>query len=201
MFKGNKGYLVRLIEGKVGQESIIPQCFSDPDLLSGECNAMMPVHNPDSFLCAFSKSCLVAKLISKKVKVDLEKAPSQSYEQLLADGDALFEQESEPAVVVLPENDEITARQKLRAHVVSISIAPPPINPFRKNSLRSIILDILSRDWITLGELRAAVVALKPNIKCLDLVIGQVTNIATQEQNGYRVVEAFKKYRAFNREE
>ena len=205
-FKGDRSLLVKVLEGKVGQTP--PPCFSDPDLESGVCNPMLPLRRDEPFLCAFHKSCLAARLIASQVpfqrvkEIAGSRSPSTSpltqYEELLAEGDVIFDRP--PIEPSIDENEEILIRQKLRAQVVAMNLTPVR-NSFRKKSLRFIILDILNREWISLDELRAAVIAIKPSTKCLDLVIGQVTNIATQERNGYRIVEAFGKYRAFGRED
>jgi len=199
-FAGNKELLIKVIEGREGQGKIIPNCFSDPLLESGTCNPLLPLRSGEPCLCAFHKSCFAAKLLSYKIpaKEIINNGKNLTYEELLALGDVVFDQS--PIEPTVSEAEETKTRQKLRAQVVSMNLSPAR-NPFRKNSLRFIILDILSRDWISLKDLRAAVIVLKPSTKCLDLVVGQVTNIATQEQNCYRIVETFGKYRAFRRED
>jgi hypothetical protein len=197
-FHGDKKLLIKAVEKRDCHSKIIPKCFSDPLLESGVCNPLLPLKKEEPHLCAFHKSCLVALLISHKVSAGDIIQPGQSYEELLAIGDEIFD--VVPPEPTVGKEEDASIRQKLRAHIVSMNLAPVK-NPFRKNSLRNIILDVLSRDWISLNDLCAAVIALKPGTKCLDLVIGQVTNIATQEQMCYRIVEAFGKYRAFGRED
>lgn len=198
-FRGDKKLIVKAVEGRDCHDKIIPVCFSDPKLESGMCNPLLPIREEEPCLCAFHKSCLIAKLLSHKVSISAnEIIKGQTYEELLAVGDEIFDHpQSEPT---MDEVDEIRTRQKLRAQIVSMNLEAVK-NPFRQNSLRHIILDVLSRDWISLKDLKATVIALKPNTKCLDLVIGQVTNIATQEHNKYRIIEAFGQYRAFGRED
>lgn len=195
-FKGDRQRLIQIVEGitePVNSEQI-PPCFSDPNLESGICNPQLPLAEGEPCECAFSKSCLVAKLLSVNIPINAVKCAQKPYEQVLAEADELFERQQQPI-----ESDATTEqadRQHLRAHVASVSLQPPP-NTFRKNSLRRLVLDILIRDWITLGDLKAAVLSLRKDAARIESVIGQVTSLTTQEANGYRIVESFGKYKAF----
>lgn len=206
-FKGDREKLVEIVDGYPGLadylrserakgKQLIPySCFSDPDLESGVCNPHLPLKPGEPHLCSLHKTCLVAKLLSCGVRVDYMAARERPYEEILAEADALFDQQPEEDA---PEaGDEIKDRQTIRGHSLSISLQPPE-NPFRRNSIRRLVLDILSRDWITLNDLKAILMS-KKGIRRLDLIIHQVTSIATQESYGYRIIESMGKYKAFKR--
>jgi len=203
-FKGDKKRLIQVVEGMTGPlvnqngKSIIPPCFSDPNLESGVCNPLLPlrVDRGEPCECIFVKSCLVAKLLSVNIPINAVKAAHKPYEQVLAEADELFEQRQEQEKV--DPNVEIRDRQHLRAHVASI-VLQPPLNPFRKNSLRRLVLDLMTKDWITLGDLKAAVLALRPDAARLDQVIQQVTALTAQEAGNYRILEQFGKYKSFRK--
>lgn len=198
-FRGDKLRLIRAVEG-FGEDftdaNTIPPCHSDPNLESGICNPQLPLTSSEPCECVFAKSCLVAKLLSCGIPVNVAKAAQKPYEQVLAEADELFErqqrsvQEADPSI-------ELVDRQHARAHVASIPLQPP-VNPFRRHSLRRLVLDLLIRDWTTLGDLKAAVLSVRNDAARLDTVIAQVTSLATQETNNYRIVESFGKYKAFS---
>lgn len=201
-FKGDREKLVEIVDGYPGlaeylrKRSMIPKgCFSDPNLESGVCNPHLPLKDNEPHLCALHKSCLVAKLLSSGIPCSAFEARDKPYEEVLAEADALFDQPLEDDT---PEaNDEAKDRQVIRAHALSISLLPP-VNPFRKNSIRRLVLDIFSRDWITLNDLKA-ILQSKKGIRRLDLIIHQVTSVATQEHYGYRIIESMGRFKAFKR--
>jgi hypothetical protein len=202
-FKGDREKVVEIVDGYPGlaeyirKRQIVPRCFSDPNLESGVCNpglALDPKKN-EPHLCAFAKSCLVAKLLSCGIKCSPFEAREKPYEEVLAEADALFDQE--PDEETPGEADETKDRQIIRGHSLSISLQPP-VNPFRKNSIRRLVLDILARDWISLSDLKAVLMS-KKGIKRLDLIVHQVTSIATQEHYGYRIIESMGRFKAFKR--
>lgn len=201
-FKGDREKLVEIVDGYPGlaehlrQRKIVPySCFSDPDLESGVCNPHLPLKGGEPHLCSIYKTCLVAKLLSCGIPCSPFEARDKTYEEILADADALFDQ---PPEETTPEAaDEVRDRQQIRGQALSISLQPP-VNPFRKNSIRRLILEVLSRDWISLNDLKAILIS-KKGARRLDLIIHQVTSIATQESYGYRIIEAMGKYKAFLR--
>jgi hypothetical protein len=200
-FKGDREKLVEIVDGYPGladylrKRQIVPRCFSDPNLESGVCNPHLPLKGNEPHLCAFHKSCLVAKLLSNGIKCSPFEAREKPYEEILAEADALFDQP--PDEDAPGETDETKDRQTIRGHALSISLQPP-LNPFRKNSIRRLVLDILSRDWISLADLKAVLMS-KKGIKRLDLIVHQVTSIATQEHYGYRIIESMGRFKAFKR--
>lgn len=193
-FAGDREALVKSVEGRDIASSCLPTCFSDPDLESGMCNPNMPLRCGESYQCAVAKSCLVAKLASLGQAVT-EETGAQSYSEILANADILFEGRTLPEASSL--SDEID-RLELRAFVFSIPLQPPR-NPFRTDSLRRQVLDILSRTWISLDDLRARLLTLRADIRRLDLVVSQVTSITSQEMYGYRILEMYGRYRAVER--
>lgn len=196
-FKGDKQRLIQIVEGTnepVLAESI-PYCFSDPNLESGICNPHLPLQEGEPCECVFAKSCLVAKLLAENISINAVKCAKKPYEQVLAEADELFEKQQSEHVDVSTEQLD---RQHLRAHTTSISLQKPN-NPFRKNSLCRLVLDILIRDWITLGDLKAAVLSLRKDAARIDSIIGKVTSLITQEANGYRILESFGKFKAFKK--
>lgn len=196
-FRGDKQRLIQVVEGLSDKVSAaqIPPCFSDPNLESGICNPQLPLQDGEPCECVFAKSCLVAKLLSVNIQINALKCVKKPYEQVLAEADELFERQQP---LEADASTEQTDRQHIRAHVASLPLQPP-LNPFRKNSLRRLVLDILIRDWITLGDLKAAVLSLRKEASRLDSVIGQVTSLSTQEENSYRIVESFGRFKAFRK--
>lgn len=208
-FKGERETLIGVVDGYPGLVKhiqarrlrdgvdLVPWCFSDPNLESGVCNPNLPLKENEPHLCSLHKSCLIAKLLSCGIKCDPFKAREKPYEEVLAEADALFDQEPEDSTP--EERDELLDRQTIRAQAHAVTLQPPP-NAFRKNSVRKLILDILSRDWISLKDLKAVVATTgKMNVRRLDLILHNVTSIATQEEKGYRIVESNGKYKAFRR--
>jgi len=198
-FKGDRKKLVSLVDGKLGVEvpdKLIPACFSDPNLESGICNPLLPLKKGEPHLCALHKSCLIAKLLSRSIQFPFMEARNKSYEEILSEADQLFDcpPEEDPSIADTERQD----RQSLRAQVLSVPLEPP-FNPFRRNSLRRFLLEILSQDWISMRDLRAILMSKKEGIRRFDLVIGQVTSLGTQEHHGYRIVESAGKYKAFRR--
>lgn len=207
-FKGDREKLIEMIDGFEGLAEylrteqakgrvLVPPCFSDPDLESGVCNPNLPLKACEPHLCSMHKSCLVAKLLSSGIKADFMAAREQPYEEILAEADALFDQQLEEEAPGY-QADEIKDRQAIRGQSLSISLQPPE-NPFRKNSIRRLVLDILARDWISLNDLKAILATTRGVIRRLDLIIHQVTSIATQESYGYRIIESMGRYKAFRR--
>jgi hypothetical protein len=200
-FKGDREKLVEIVDGYPGladylrKRQIVPRCFSDPNLESGVCNPHLPLKGNEPHLCAFHKSCLVAKLLSCGIKCGPFEAREKPYEEILASADALFDQPPEDETFV--DMDETKDRQTIRGQALSISLQSP-VNPFRKNSIRRLVLDILSRDWISLTDLKAVLLS-KKGIKRLDLIVHQVTSIATQDHYGFRIIEALGRFKAFRR--
>lgn len=195
-FRGDKRRLIQVVHGStLVPNDKIPYCFSDPNLESGICNPNLPLREGEPGFCALAKSCLVAKALAVKIPVDSFKCGEKEYDEILAECDALFDIENAPQPNPAMESSD---RQKLRGHAVSISVMAPS-NPFRKRSLRRAVLDILSQNWISLADLKAAMLSLNTDAKRLDLTISQITSIASQEDNGYRIVEAFGKFKAFHR--
>lgn len=197
-FKGDKQRLIQVVQGVTEpyDPDIIPPCFGDPNLESGVCNPLRTLAEGEPGECVFAKSCLVAKMLASNIPVDVFKCRDKSYEQVLSEADELFEKKQK---VVEPDpGSEQEDRQHLRAHIASVALRPP-INPFRKNSLRRLVLDILGNGWVTLGDLKATVLAIRPDATRLDIVIGQVTSLTTQEANAYRILESFGKYKAFRK--
>lgn len=198
-FRGDKKRLIGLIDGKRGvvyPDKLIPFCYSDPNLESGVCNPLLPLRDGEPHLCALYKSCLAAKLLSEGVAVNYMEARDRPYEEILADADQLFDRPSDDTDAT--NQTEILDRNTIRAHALSITLQPPP-NPFRRNSLRRSVLDILSRDWVSLNDLKAILLTKKGEIRRADLVISQVTSLSTQETSGYRIVESMGRYKAFRR--
>ena len=202
-FKGDREKLVEIVDGHPGlaehlrENKLIPySCFSDPDLESGVCNPHLPLRDGEPHLCALHKSCLIAKLLSRGIRVDFMDARERPYEEILAEADQLFDHPSEDEEQ--PAGEEDKDRQTIRGQVLSISLQPP-LNPFRRNSIRRFALDILTRDWVSFKDLKAILTSSKHGVRRLDLIIHQVTSIATQEQFGYRIVESMGKYKAFKR--
>ena len=205
-FQGDKDHLIEIVDGypglakhlkakrAAGQEHV-PFCLSDPNLESGVCNPHLPLKPGEAHMCAFVKTCLVAKMLSCGIQTDFMTAADKPYEEILAEADALFDQPAEEEGT--STSDEIKDRQLIRGHSLSISLQPP-VNPFRKHSIRRLVLDILSRDWISLSDLKAILTSTK-GIRRLDLIIHQVTSVATQENYGYRIIEAMGRYKAFKR--
>lgn len=207
-FKGDREKLIEIIDGFPGLANhlrseqakghvLVPNCFSDPDLESGVCNPNLPLKACEPHLCSMHKSCLVAKLLSAGVKMDTVATREQPYEEILAEADVLFDQPPEEEASDY-QADEVKDRQAIRGHSLSISLQPPD-NPFRKNSIRRLVLDILARDWISLNDLKAILASTRGIIRRLDLIIHQVTSIATQESYGYRIIESMGRYKAFRR--
>lgn len=199
-FKGDKERLIQIVEqlaSPIKDPKIIPPCFSDPNLESGVCNPQLPLRENELAECVFAKSCLVAKLLSCSIPIQAVKCAKKSYAEVLAESDELFERQQtlNPPDMVTNEADD---RQKLRGHGASIPLQPP-VNPFRKNSLRRLVLDVMTRNWVSLGDLKATLFSLVPDATRIDQAIAQVFFVGTQEANNYRVVEAFGKYKAFRR--
>lgn len=201
-FQGDREKLVEIVDGKPGtaehlrEKKLIPySCFSDPDLESGVCNPLLPLKDGEPHLCALYKSCLIAKLLSRGIKVDFMDARERPYEEILAEADQLFDHPPEEDT---PATEDDRDRHVIRGQVLSISLQPP-VNPFRRNSIRRFALDVLSRDWVSFKDLKAILTTSKHGVRRLDLIIHQVTSIATQEQFGYRIVESMGKYKAFRR--
>lgn len=192
-FKGDKRALVKMVEGHNIPAATIPACFSDPDLESGMCNPNMPLRCGEAYQCSVAKSCLAAKLASLG-QVLPENIKSRSYSEILADADILFEGRTLPEISITEDAD----RLELRAFVFSIPLRPPK-NPFRADSMRRQILDILSRGWISLADLKARLLTMRADVRRLDLVISQVTSITSQEMYSYRIIEAHGRYRAVER--
>ena len=207
-FRGDPEKLVEVVDGYAGLADylrserakgrrMIPWCFSDPNLESGVCNPGVPLDpkKNESHLCALHKACLVAKLLSCSIPCNPFEARERPYEEILADADQLFDQEPEDST---PEvRDTLVDRQTIRAEAHAINLQMP-VNPFRNNSVRKLILDILSRDWVSLADLKA-IISSKHGIRRLDLILHNVTSIATQEQHAYRIVESGGKFKAFRR--
>ena len=197
-FRGDKERLIHLVDAAKCPASVIPTCFGDPDFESGMCNPNMPLRPGETFQCAVSKSCLVAKMITAHIAVKPTEARERSYQDILADADALFDEPSSDAT----DNDPATEgsdRNALRAHAVSISLSKPPPNPYRRGSMRRLVLDILGREWIALPDLKARMLSLKADIRRFDLIVGQVTSVSSQETYGYRILETFGRYKAVAR--
>jgi hypothetical protein len=197
-FKGDKQRLIEIVEGL--SESIptskIPPCFSDPNLESGVCNPQLPLHEGEPYECALAKSCLVAKLLSMNIPINAIHCSKKSYEQVLAESDELFARQESPQYNAVQEQND---RQRVRAHGVSISLQPA-VNPFRRDSLRRLVLDIFIRNWTTLGDVKATVLSLRKEAATkVDAVIAQVTALTAQEAHGYRIVESFGRYKCFKR--
>lgn len=186
----DRAKIVRAVQGKIIPDSKIPACFSDPHLDSGVCNPHLPLRHGEKIQCALVKSCLAAKLCAAGL-VDIQTAMDSTYDALLAHGDSLFDQQQ------VPPGDEFTDRQKLRGHVVSMPVVPP-VNPYRKNSLRRAVLDLLIHDWMTVTEIRSHLIK-NASAQRIDTAIAQVTSLVAQESHNYRVVESLGKYKAFRR--
>lgn len=193
-FKGDKCALVKQVEGHNIPPTTIPSCFSDPDLESGMCNPNMPLRCGEAYQCSVAKSCLVAKLASlgQSVPSDIK---NKSYSEILAEADILFEGRALPAS---DSSTEDADRLELKAFVFSIPLKPPK-NPFRADSMRRQILDILSRGWISLADLKARLLTMRADVRRLDLAISQATSIASQEAYNYRIIEIYGRYRAVER--
>lgn len=202
-FKGDKKRLIALIDGRLMDgrpvdypDELIPSCFGDPNLESGICNPLLPLRDGEPHLCAVHKSCLVAKMLSRGVAVDFMRVREKPYEEVLAEADQLFDQPPEEPEA--DQSDETRDRHVVRASAISVGLQPPP-NPYRRSSLRRWVLDILAQDWISLKDLKAALRAKKDGIRRIDLVIGQVTSMGSQESHGYRIIESMGRYKAFRR--
>lgn len=196
-FRGDKKRLIALIDGRPGAkypDDLIPPCFGDPNLESGICNPLLPLRDGEPHLCAVAKSCLAAKMLSHGIPIEYSTARDRPYEEILAEADQLFDQPPETAT----DGDEVRDRNVLRASAVSVRLQQP-VNPYRRNSLRRWVLEILSHDWISLQDLKAALRTKKDGIRRIDLVIGQVTSLGSQESHGYRILESSGKYKAFQR--
>lgn len=208
-FRGDKEKLIEIIDGYPGlanrlrtQPGLIPPCFSHADLNSGICNPRIPLRPNEPHLCALHKSCLVAKMLAAGRScrvVAMRDMPYDDVVALASEDDTLFT-DTTSAAVNPPNRAQSVGqedRQRIRAAVASMSLEPPK-NPYRRRSVRRFVFDILSTRWISLADLRAAILAYTKTSRP-DWVIAQVTSVAAQSTYGYRIVEADGLFRAFRR--
>lgn len=193
-FKGDRAALVRTVDGVTLSGDIIPPCFSDPDLESGQCNPHVPLRPGEVVLCALHKSCLAAKMLAARLPLKPKDLIGKTYDDVLLTADALFEGEH-PKVA---ESTVNTDREQLRGFLFSLSLQPAT-NPFRLHSIRWHIFEALSKEWVTLSDLRTQLRLLKVSERRLEAALAYVTTLTTQETYGYRIVEVYGKYRCYSR--
>jgi hypothetical protein len=169
----------------------LPACFKDPDISSGVCNPLLPLKPGEPCECSLARSCLVGRLQLDNADLDIDQFRDMPYEAILTMADGVW-------AAIETQKREESDRQKLRAHVASLRLSPPN-NPFRPGSLRHFIVDALSKEWLAIPSLLAKIKVSLPDAKHTDLVLDFVTSVASQEANGYRIVESAGTYRSFAR--
>lgn len=190
-FVGDKVRLVKTVDGKDCNPAVIPPCFSDPDLTSGQCNPNVPLKDGEQHLCSLHKSCLVAKMLSCRIPISPRDLVGKSYDSILLTADDLFDNSTEGRTAPVD-------REQLRGFLFSLDFKNPK-NPFRLHSTRWHILEALSKGWTNVETIIAQLRLMKVSERRIESSLLYVTAITTQECYQYRILEQHGQYRAFAR--
>jgi hypothetical protein len=173
------------------QRVTLPKCFGGPDISSGVCNPTLPLEDDEPFECALARSCLIYRLLRDDPSLSLEQLRQLPYEAILTMADGVW-------TAIQAAKQEESDRQRLRAHVASVRLSLVK-NPYRPGSLRYLIVDALSKEWLSIVDLQAKIKVSMPDAKNVGLVLDFVTSITSQEAGGYRIVESSGQHRCFAR--
>jgi hypothetical protein len=183
---------IAVVDKIVLPEAIVPPCFGSPDLSLGTCNAKLPLHEWETTRCALYKSCLAHRLAKDKAAT-IEELADKNYDYILARAQYYW---SELEKAKKREFD----RQRVKSFIANMNMGPAN-NPFRSDSMRHALMDLLIMGWQTTESMQTALKSKFPKqTKRIDVVIAAVTSPVSQQKYNYRIIELDGTYRAFARQ-